>query len=101
MAPTKISVITPCRNEARFITAFLDCLLSQETAGLDCEFLIADGMSEDGTREMMQSYQRRNSHVRLIDNPERIVPTGLNRAILAAEGEIIVRMDVHTEYAKD
>src|SRR5262249_41370233 len=36
-----------------------------------------------------------------IDNPERIVSTGLNAAIRAAHGDIIVRMDVHTEYASD
>lgn len=97
----KVSVITPCRNEARYIAAFLNCLLQQKTPGLDCEFLIADGMSDDGTREILQSYQLRNPRIRVIDNPERIVSTGLNRAILAAEGEIIVRMDVHTEYAED
>ncbi len=39
--------------------------------------------------------------VRVIENPERIAPTGLNRAILAANGEYIVRMDVHTRYADD
>ncbi len=80
---------------------FLNCLLKQETPGLDCEFLIADGMSEDRTRETLQSYRLRYPRIRVIDNPERIVSTGLNRAILAAEGEIIVRMDVHTEYADD
>src|SRR5262249_29352304 len=34
-------------------------------------------------------------------NPRKITSTGLNRAILAAQGEIIVRMDAHTEYAGD
>jgi hypothetical protein len=37
----------------------------------------------------------------LIDNPGRVVSTGLNAAIRAARGDVIVRMDVHTEYAPD
>jgi succinoglycan biosynthesis protein ExoA len=37
----------------------------------------------------------------MIDNPERITPTALNRAIDAAEGEVIVRLDAHAEMAPD
>jgi hypothetical protein len=37
----------------------------------------------------------------MIDNPGRIVSTGLNAAIGAATGEIIIRMDAHTVYAGD
>ena len=65
------------------------------------EVLIADGMSDDGTREIIQSMVDRDQRVRLIDNPRRITPTGLNFAIGSARGQIIVRMDAHTEYAKD
>jgi hypothetical protein len=37
----------------------------------------------------------------LIDNPGRICSTGLNAAIQAAAGDVIIRMDVHTTYATD
>jgi hypothetical protein len=37
----------------------------------------------------------------IVSNPRRIVSTGLNAAIRVARGEIIVRMDVHTEYPDD
>jgi len=39
--------------------------------------------------------------VRVIDNPGKIVSTGMNAAIRAARGDIIIRMDAHTEYAPD
>jgi uncharacterized protein YqgV (UPF0045/DUF77 family) len=39
--------------------------------------------------------------VRVLDNPGRIVSTGLNAAIRAARGEVLVRMDAHTTYAPD
>jgi hypothetical protein len=37
----------------------------------------------------------------MVDNPEGIVSTGLNRAIRQAQGKIIIRMDGHTTYARD
>lgn len=97
-----ISVIIPCRNEKGHIGHFLDSLLSQELkSGWRVEILVADGMSDDGTREELRVYAEKRPEVRIIDNPGRIVSTGLNSAIEAAKGEIIIRMDAHTVYASD
>ena len=98
----KISVIIPCRNEKRHIREFLDSALAQELEpDWELEILVADGMSGDGTREELRDYAERSAVVRLIDNPGRIVSTGLNAAIGASTGDVIVRMDVHTTYAPD
>ena len=95
-------MIVPCRNEAAHIGAFLESLLDQELDGLSCEFLIADGMSDDGTRELLAQWQPRFRHPFLVlDNEERFVSHGLNRAIRRARGQIIIRMDVHSVYASD
>jgi succinoglycan biosynthesis protein ExoA len=101
--PLAISIVVPCRNEAGHITNLVRDILNQEPLleGRTCEILIADGMSDDGTREGIEALARTNSSVRLVDNPGRIVSTGLNAAIRASQGEIIVRMDVHTQYATD
>lgn len=96
-----VSVLVPCRNEARHIGALLDSLLAQKTGGFEVEFLIADGMSDDGTRDIIGDYVQRHPAIRMIDNPGRIVSTGLNAAIRASRGEIIVRMDAHTEFDPD
>jgi len=97
-----ISVIVPCRNEIHHIVKFLDSVLAQEL-GPSCqmEVLVADGMSDDGSRDLLRAYAGRSPQVRLIDNPRRIVSTGLNAAIAASTGDIIVRMDVHTTYARN
>lgn len=98
----KISLIVPCRNEKNHIREFLDSLLAQELdADWQMEILVADGLSDDGTREVLRQYCERAPNVRVIDNAGRIVSTGLNAAIDAASGEIIVRMDGHTVYAPD
>jgi succinoglycan biosynthesis protein ExoA len=98
----KVSVITPCRNEAAHIEAFVQALLAQRLpAGVQLEIVVADGRSDDGTRERLVALATHEPRLRWIDNPARITPVALNRAIDAADGEIIVRMDVHTTYADD
>jgi succinoglycan biosynthesis protein ExoA len=97
----KVSVIVPCRNEARHLVMFLDSLLEQNVEGLEVEFLVADGMSDDGTRDILAEYAKRTGRIRMIDNLGRIVSTGLNSATQSATGEIILRMDAHTEFAPD
>jgi succinoglycan biosynthesis protein ExoA len=97
-----ISVIVPCRNERFHIREFLDSVLAQHLGpGWKMELLVADGMSDDGTREVLGHFIAATSNARLIDNPGRIVSTGLNAAIMEAQGEIVVRMDAHTTYARD
>lgn len=99
--PVQVSVIVPCRNEFRHIRAFLDSVLRQELAEIEMEVLVADGMSNDGTRLALCEFKKKFPALRVLDNPEQIVSTGLNRAIREARGEIIIRMDAHTVYAPD
>ena len=96
-----VSVIVPCRNEVNTIDSFLNSVLRQDLDGINCEVIIADGMSDDGTRKILQRFVEDHPQIRMISNPSRIVSTGLNSAISAASGDIIIRMDVHTEYKAD
>ena len=97
-----VSVIVPCRNEIRLIRSFLESLLRQDLGpDLDCEFLIADGMSNDGTRQVLADFQSRFTSLVIRDNQSQTVSSGLNSGILQARGNIIIRMDVHSEYAPD
>jgi glycosyltransferase involved in cell wall biosynthesis len=97
-----VSVISPCRNEAAYIGPFLESVLAQRLpAGVSLEVLIPDGQSDDGTRESIDEYARAHPCIEVLDNPRRIVSTGLNAAIRRSRGDVIVRMDVHTHYAPD
>ncbi len=99
-----VTVIIPCRNEVGFIGRCLDSIIASDYEADRLEVVIADGCSSDGTREILQHYadlHPRSPQVRVIDNPEKFVSHGLNRAINEARGEIIIRMDAHTEYARD
>lgn len=95
----QISLVVACRNEAKHIRLFLDSLLAQDMEGFDWQIVVADGASNDGTREVLREYANGNPRITVIDNPAKIVSSGLNSAIRAARGSIILRMDAHTEYA--
>lgn len=96
-----ITVVVPCRNEAAYIGPCLDSILASEYPVERMEVLVADGMSDDGTTDIVRRYAERWPAIRLVPNPEGIAPTGLNRAIRQATGEVIVRMDAHVVYPRN
>lgn len=93
-----VSVIIPCRNEERTIHLVLEALFQQSFPLQDMEVVIADGLSTDGTRRSIHAFSETHPEliIRLVDNPKQIIPTGLNTAIKASKGELIVRMDAHS-----
>jgi succinoglycan biosynthesis protein ExoA len=96
-----LSIIIPCRNERDQIGSALQSILAQESPPGEFEVIVADGMSDDGTRSVLAKLAKADSRLRILDNPGRIVSTGLNAAIREARGSVIMRMDAHTRYASD
>src|SRR5213593_3051784 len=96
-----VSVLMPVRNEGAFIARSLGAVVSQDYPRDRLEVIVSDGMSTDGTREVIADISRQHANVVLIDNLEKIAATGLNRALRVARGEIIVRVDGHCEIASD
>lgn len=96
-----VTIVAACRNEIAHIRAFLDSLARLDRTGLALDVIIADGMSTDGTRPVLDEFARESAWCRIIDNPAQIVSTGLNAAIRLSNAEFIVRMDAHTFYEPD
>ena len=96
-----LSVICPIYNEEKYISQFLDSLLQQDYLKNDLEILLVDGMSKDKTRDIVAGYIAKYPFIRLIDNPDKIVPYAMNRGIDAAKGDIIMRLDAHASYQPD
>jgi succinoglycan biosynthesis protein ExoA len=99
-----LSILVPCRNERDFIDAFVAGALAQAQAlppPWRLELLVAEGGSDDGTAERLQALAAAEPALRVLPNPGRTVACGLNRALAAARGEVLLRMDVHTRYAPD
>lgn len=89
-----VSVVIPARNEAAHIRAAVASALAQRYPG-PLEVVVADGASSDGTADVVRAMG--DPGVRVVDNPTGRTPTGLNAAIAAATGSVIVRCDAHAE----
>lgn len=95
--PPFVSIVIPCFNEQRFIYKVLENLAGQYSPA-HSEIIVVDGRSTDGTRARVAEFKSAYSslQVRLVDNPARNIPAGVNLGITEARGEIIVRMDAHS-----
>jgi glycosyltransferase involved in cell wall biosynthesis len=87
------TIVVPARNEEAFIGPCLDSILAQDERDLDV--IVVDGGSTDRTVQIVQRYMRRDPRVRLVHNPDAIVPTALNAALRSARGRWLVRVDAH------
>jgi glycosyltransferase involved in cell wall biosynthesis len=98
MTTPLVSVIVPCRNEARYIGPCLESLLRADYPADRLEILVVDGLSDDGTAERVLEFAGRDARIRLLRNPKRIVPCAMNIGLAAARGDVIMRMDAHSDY---
>lgn len=89
-----VSVIIPARNEAATIGKTLQAILAQQYDGA-YEVVVADGGSTDNTLKSIKRVAGDDPRIRIVENPLRSTPAGLNAAIAATTGEIIVRCDGH------
>jgi glycosyltransferase involved in cell wall biosynthesis len=78
-----ISVVIPCLNEAQFIDSTLQRLLDQMDPREPWEVLVADGMSDDGARELLVQWQDVHVQFSWVDSPQRATPHALNAGIAA------------------
>jgi len=79
----------------------LDSILNQNINANIYEIIIADGMSYDGTRRIIRNYQNCNNNIKIIDNTDKIVSIGFNKALTIAKGDVIIRVDGHTKLDTD
>ena len=96
-----VSVVVLCRNEKDFIGKCLDSLLANDYPKDRLEVLVADGMSQDGTRNIVESYSQRHAFVKLLDNPKKIPATAANQGIKAAKGDLVMIAGAHALYPTD
>lgn len=93
-----VSLIVPCRNERHHIRECLGSLLANDYAVAKREILVVDGMSDDGTRDIIAEYAAQNAGIRLLDNPRRITSTALNIGVAQARGSVVMLIGAHSVY---
>ena len=94
-----ISIIIPCRNEAKYIE---ECMMSVLEFALpndvDFEVLIMDGRSNDATVELAIKKAKQDPRIRILENPGLIQSTAMNIGVKASQGDWIMRLDAHSKY---
>jgi len=96
-----ISIVIPIRNESLYIERCLQAVAKQDYPSDRIEVLVADGMSDDGTFELLRDWAAQASNRKIFQNQGKIVPTGLNILIPKAKGDILIRVDGHCVVAPD
>lgn len=100
LRPGAILVAIPVLNEVDHIEPCLESLLRGDERLASVRFVIADGGSTDGTREVLDGLAARFANLTWIDNPGRLQSAGVNAIVQQfGEGrEILVRCDAHSVY---
>lgn len=86
-----VSVILTVRDDRKGCRLVLDSLLGQTR--LPDEIVVVDAGSTDGTWELLQSYARATSYLRIVRAPGANIAQGRNLATERASGDIIAATD--------
>lgn len=89
-----VSVVMPIRNEAPHLERAVEAVLAQGYPG-PFEICLAVGPSDDGTEAIADRLAAEHPEVTVVANPAGLTPAGLNAAIRATTGEVVVRVDGH------
>lgn len=94
-------MIVACRNEEKFIARCLDSIIANDYPHSETEILVVDGMSTDGTKNIVGAYTQKYPFIKLIDNKMRNTPCAFNIGIKRSRGELIMIMGAHSEYCRN
>lgn len=89
-----VSVVVPCRNERGHIERCVKSILDNDHD--DFELVVVDGMSTDGTSELVAQYAQADSRVRVLKNETGRIPDALNIGVASARGSVLIRLDAHS-----
>lgn len=96
-----VSIVIPCLNEALYVDATLASVLAQKSVESEWEVIVADGGSDDGTRDILDEWSRRDPRYSWIDNPSGSTPNALNLGIAASRGATVIILGAHAQLAPD
>ncbi|MDW3216955.1 MAG: glycosyltransferase family 2 protein [Ilumatobacteraceae bacterium] len=91
-----VSVVVPVRNEGPTLERAVVSILSQDYPR-PFDVCLAVAPSDDDTAAVAARLAAAHDRVHVVDNPAGVTPAGLNAAISATSGSIVVRVDGHAE----
>lgn len=97
-----VSIIIPVLNEEYYIESFIESLFKQTYDSNKLEYLFIDGNSIDATVNLINDkFKNTDLNYKVIINERKITPISLNLGIENAVGDLIIRLDAHSEYPEN
>lgn len=90
-----VSVVIPCRNEEKYIGKCIESFLKQSYPMELLTIIVADGMSTDKTRDIINDIKNKHHNIILLDNEGLSAPKGMNLGIKETESEIVIIFGAH------
>jgi len=94
-----LSIITPVYQGQKYIASCIESVINQKYDSI--EHIIVDGISTDGTVEIVKSYLQKYPHIRFISEKDRGQSDALNKGIKLARSKIIGILNVDDFYEPD
>jgi succinoglycan biosynthesis protein ExoA len=94
-----VSVVVPVRDEAAHLEHAIASILGQDYP-LPFDVCLAVAPSHDGTEDVAARLALSHDRVSVVSNPAGVTPAGLNAAIRATTGSIVVRVDGHAQLSR-
>jgi len=91
----KVTVVTAVKNRVGMIRRCLDSVLAEGYPNL--EFIIVDGMSDDGTLEIIREYEDKHECITVISEPDRNQSEARNKGLEKATGDYVTFLDSDDE----
>lgn len=92
----KVSVIIPCRNEKNFIEACIQSVVDSSYPETLLEVIVCDGLSDDGTLQMLQALNAKIPLLKILTNPDRITSSALNLGIRNSSCDYFIILGAHS-----
>lgn len=99
-APT-VSVITVCYNAEAYIERTIKSILAQQEHYPNIELVIVDGVSKDGTLDILSKYEAQFHNYNFKSEPDKNLYDAMNKGIQRATGDYVVFINAGDVLAED
>jgi glycosyltransferase involved in cell wall biosynthesis len=96
-----VSIVIPCRNEVAYIAACLESIAASDFPKEQLSVFVCDGMSNDGTTDIIKHYAEKYPYIHLILNEQRTTPYALNMGITNSNSDVVIILGAHSTIEKD